>query len=97
LALLDRAITRLRDEFGVGAEPAHFERLKVYLLGSAADVPYAALARDLQTTEGALKVAIHRLRKRYRAGLRAEIAETVADPDDVEGEIRYLVSVLGAK
>jgi RNA polymerase sigma-70 factor (ECF subfamily) len=89
-------LARLRNEFAEGAEPAQFERLKDYLLGNA-DVPYAELARQLETTEGALKVAIHRLRKRYRAGLRAEIAETVADPAEIESEIRYLADVLAAR
>jgi RNA polymerase sigma-70 factor (ECF subfamily) len=96
LALLERVLARLRNEFVEGAEPAHFERLKDYLLGHA-DVPYAELARELHTTEGALKVAIHRLRKRYRAGLRAEIAETVEDPAEIEAEIRYLANALAAR
>jgi RNA polymerase sigma-70 factor (ECF subfamily) len=60
-------------------------------------VPYAELARELQTTEGALKVAIHRLRIGYRDVLRAEIAETVTDPGEIDGEIRYLVAVLAGK
>ncbi len=97
LALLERVLARLRNEFVTGGEPAHFERLKVFLLGDGAGVPYAELAGELQTTEGALKVAIHRLRKRYSDGLRAEIAETVADPAEIDGEIRYLVRVLAAK
>jgi RNA polymerase sigma-70 factor (ECF subfamily) len=96
LALLERVLARLRKEFAEGGEPAQFERLKDYLLGHA-DVPYAELARELETTEGALKVAIHRLRKRYRAALRAEIAETVADPAEIEAEIRYLADVLARR
>jgi RNA polymerase sigma-70 factor (ECF subfamily) len=96
LALLERVLVRVRNEFAEGTEPVQFERLKDYLLGHA-NVPYAELARELQTTEGALRVAIHRLRKRYRAGLRAEIAETVADPAEIDAEIRYLADVLAAK
>ena len=73
--------------------PEHFDRLKVLLLGQS-DAPYAALASEMQTSEGALKVAIHRLRKRYRDLFRQEIADTVADPADVESEHRYLAAVL---
>jgi RNA polymerase sigma-70 factor (ECF subfamily) len=74
-------LARLREEFVDGGKPAHFERLKVFLLGQRGDVPYAELARELQTTEDALKVAIHRLRIRNRAVLRGEIAETGTDPE----------------
>jgi RNA polymerase sigma-70 factor (ECF subfamily) len=97
LALLERVLARLRDEFVSNGDAAHFERLKVFLLGLDGDVRYAELARELQTTEGALKVAIHRLRKRYREVFRAEIAETVSDARDIDGEIRYLVRALAAK
>jgi len=65
LAVLDRVVERLRNEFVQHGRPEHFERLKVSLLGQS-DAPYAALAREMNTSEGALKVAIHRLRKRYR-------------------------------
>jgi RNA polymerase sigma-70 factor (ECF subfamily) len=94
LALLDRVVGKLREEFASGGQLAQFERLKVFLLGQGEDVPYVELAKELETTEGALKVAIHRLRKRYRALLREEIAETVADPAEVEGELRYLAGAL---
>ena len=76
--------------------PEHFERLKVFLLGQS-DAPYAALAREMNTSEGALKVAIHRLRKRYRELFRQEIADTVADPAEVESELRFLAAVLTGK
>jgi RNA polymerase sigma-70 factor (ECF subfamily) len=96
LALLDRVVERLRDEFVQHGRPEHFERLKVFLLGQS-DAPYAALARDMNTSEGALKVAIHRLRKRYRELFRQEIADTVANPAEVESELRYLAAVLSSK
>jgi hypothetical protein len=57
----------------------------------------AALAREMNTTEGALKVAVHRLRKRYRELFRQEIADTVVDPAEVESELRYLAAVLTRK
>jgi RNA polymerase sigma factor (sigma-70 family) len=96
LAVLDRVVERLRSEFLQHGRAEHFERLKVFLLGQA-DAPYAALAHEMNTSEGALKVAIHRLRKRYRELFRQEIADTVADPAEVESELRYLAAALSAK
>ena len=96
LSVLDRVVERVRNEFVQHGRPEHFERLKVFLLGQS-DAPYAALAREMNTSEGALKVAIHRLRKRYRELFRQEIADTVADPAEVESEIRYLAAVLTRK
>ena len=96
LSVLDRVVEKLRNEFVQHGRPEHFERLKVFLLGQS-DAPYAALAREMNTSEGALKVAIHRLRKRYRELFRQEIADTVADPAEVESELRYLVVVLTRK
>jgi RNA polymerase sigma factor (sigma-70 family) len=96
LSVLDRVVEKLRDEFVQHGRPEHFERLKVFLLGQS-DAPYAALAHELNTSAGALKVAIHRLRKRYRELFRQEIADTVADPADVESELRHLAAVLTRK
>jgi len=96
LSMLDRVVERLRNEFVRHGRPEHFERLKMFLLGQS-DAPYAALAREMNTSEGALKVAIHRLRKRYRDFFRQEIADTVADPAEVESELRYLAAVLTSK
>jgi len=96
LAMLDRVVERLRNEFVHHGRPEHFERLKMFLLGQT-EAPYAALAGEMNTTEGALKVAIHRLRKRYRELFREEIADTVADPAEVEPELRFLAAVLSKK
>src|SRR6266404_91046 len=96
LAVLNRVMDRLRTEFVHHGRPEHFDRLKVFLLGQS-DAPYAALAREMNTSEGALKVAIHRLRKRYRELFRQEIADTVADPAEVEAELRFLAAVLTRK
>ena len=96
LSVLDRVVEKLRDEFVQHGRPEHFERLKVFLLGQS-DAPYATLAREMNTSEGALKVAVHRLRKRYRELFRQEIADTVADPAEVESELRYLAVALTAK
>jgi RNA polymerase sigma factor (sigma-70 family) len=96
LSVLDRVVEKLRGEFVQHGHPEHFDHLKVFLLGKS-DAPYAALAREMNTSEGALKVAIHRLRKRYRELFRQEIADTVADPSEVESELRFLAGVLTKK
>jgi RNA polymerase sigma-70 factor (ECF subfamily) len=96
LSMLDRVVERLRNEFVHHGRAEHFEQLKLLLLGQS-DAPYAALARQMDTSEGAIKVAIHRLRKRYRELVRQEIADTVADPAEVESELRYLAAVLTRK
>ena len=94
-SVLDIVVARLRDEFVQHGRLDHFNKLKLFLVGQA-EVPYSVLARELDTSEGALKVAIHRLRKRYRELIRLEIAETVTDPSDVESELRFLASALAA-
>jgi RNA polymerase sigma factor (sigma-70 family) len=93
IVLLDRVVSCLRNEFVQHGSPDDFEKLKVFLLGQA-EIPYAELARDMGATEGSLKVAIHRLRKRYRVLFLREIAETLADPAEVDSEIRFLFSAL---
>jgi RNA polymerase sigma factor (sigma-70 family) len=97
LSVLDRVVEKLRNEFVHHGRAEHFERLKMFLLGQSAAPPYAALAREMNTSEGALKVAIHRLRKRYRDLFRQEIADTVADPAEVESELRFLAAALAGK
>lgn len=85
IALLEQVLARLAAE-----QPAGFEHLKPYLTAGGETIPYAGLAGKLGTTEGAVKVAVHRLRKRYRQLLREEIAHTVASPTEVDEEIRHL-------
>jgi RNA polymerase sigma-70 factor (ECF subfamily) len=95
-ALLDRVYGRLRDEFVRHGRLDHFNHLKAYLVGSG-DAPYGDLATKLGITEGALKTGIHRLRKRYRDLLREEVAATVADPQSVDAELRFLASAMSGK
>ena len=94
--LLDRTIARLSAEFSLKGREEYFNKLKDCLHGDS-DLPYAELAQQLGTTEPALKVAIHRLRGRYRMLLRAEIAEIVADPAEIDSELRYLITALSGK
>lgn len=92
LELLDRAMATLRAEFAAKDDAAVFDALKATLTGT--EPPRGALAAQLAMSEGALKVAIHRLRQRYREVLRAQIAETVDSPAEVDEEMRHLVRVL---
>jgi RNA polymerase sigma-70 factor (ECF subfamily) len=71
-----------------------FDHLEPHLWGDDTSTPYAAIAGSLDMTVVAIKVTVHRLRSRYRALLREDIAQTVADPGDVEDELRRLFQVL---
>jgi RNA polymerase sigma-70 factor (ECF subfamily) len=92
--LLDRAIAALRAEFERAGKLELFEQLKVFVWGEKNALSYAAMAEQLGMTEGAVKVAVHRLRQRYGELLRAEVSQTVATPAEVNEELRYLVSVI---
>lgn len=94
LTVLDRALAGLRDEYAGRGQAATFDALKPTLLGSREAQPYASLAETLGITEGSVKVAVSRLRDRYRQRLLEEIAHTVASPDEVESELRHLFRVL---
>jgi RNA polymerase sigma-70 factor (ECF subfamily) len=93
LTLLDRTLAELQAEYAATGNGPLFERLKESLTG---DGPaYALVAAELAMTEGAVKIAAHRLRQRYRERLRETIADTVDSPDEVEDEIRSLFAALG--
>jgi len=96
LIVLEQVLERLRDEFTASGHAERFERLKVLLWGEKGSPPYVEVAAELGLTEGALKVAVHRLRQRYRELLRAEVANTVARPEDVDDELRHLIAVISA-
>jgi len=95
LTLLERVVTRLRIESNEADKGALFEALKPALTGEPLDETYAQLGERLGMSEGAVKVAVHRLRRRIRTLLQEEIARTVESPDDVEDEIQHLFEVLG--
>lgn len=95
LSLLDRTLSRLRQATVRGGDPKVFDRLRTFLSGPLPDDSYAAAAADLGMTEAAVKVAIHRMRKRYRELLREEIARTVESEAEIEDEINQLFAALG--
>ncbi len=94
LALLDQVYAQLEHEYKEQGRGALFEALQFALTGSRSAVPYGQLARQLQTTDGAVRVAVHRLRQRYREVLREAIADTVSRPEEVEEELRYLLQAV---
>jgi DNA-directed RNA polymerase specialized sigma24 family protein len=94
VALLERVLERLAAEMDSAGRSALFDRLKPVLLGESQAPSYSDVAVPLGMTEGAVKVAAHRLRARYRELLRDEIGQTVADPADIEDEIRALFQAL---
>lgn len=96
LTLLDQVLARLRDDFAGKGKGQLFDRLRVCLLGEKDMVSYTRVSQELGMTPGAVRVAVHRLRKQFRELLRAEIARTVHDPDHVEDEIRDLFAALGS-
>ena len=92
--LLDRTLDRLQGDYNTAGKNGLFDCLKGFLTGDSDDVPYADTARALDMSEGAVKVAVHRLRRRFRDALVKEIAETVSDPADIDGEIRHLLQAV---
>jgi len=93
-ALLDQAMARLREECLASQKGNLFEKTQNYLSGEKGEASYADLAASLDMSEGAIKVAVHRLRQRYGELVRAEIAQTVASPKEVDEELHYLFAVL---
>ena len=93
LSLLEQVLSRLHAEMVAEGKSALFEALKDTLTG-VRSTTYAAIGAELGMSEGAVKVAAHRLRRRYRALLREEIAQTVASAEEIGDEIRYLLSCL---
>ena len=86
--VLEQAFDALRQEYADAGKATVFEQLKECLGGNSDALPYAELATKLAMTEAAVKVAVHRLRRRCRARLRTEIARTVADLSDIDEELR---------
>jgi len=97
ITLLEQVYRRLEEEHRQQGKAALFDALRTTLAGPGNSAPYAELGERLEMNEGAVKVAVHRLRQRYRALLRETIAETVASQEEVDEELRYLLrTVSGA-
>ncbi len=94
LALLDCVLARLEKEFREEGKAEIFEQLRGFVVAGTSEVTYAEVAGKLGTTAEAVKKGVHRLRRRYQRLFREEIAQTVADPSEVEDEMRYLCQVM---
>jgi len=94
LTLLDRAVDEVRKQYRSGGKAELFDVLSPLLAGARLDRPYSEIAHALEISEGALKVAAHRLRGRFRDTLRALIAETVAEDVSIEDELRDLMRIV---
>jgi len=92
--LLENVVQQLRAEYVALQKSELFEGLKEAVWGDGVEPGYQVLSERLNTTEGALRVAAHRMRERYRTLLRETVAKTVSTPEDVEDELRHLIAVL---
>jgi DNA-directed RNA polymerase specialized sigma24 family protein len=96
VTLLERVLGRLRTENASNGKMEAFEKLKPFLTSGSGTIPYAEAAAALKQPEPAVRVAVHRLRRRYRELLREEIRQTLCDPAQVDEEVRALFSSFSA-
>ncbi|MBK8475818.1 MAG: sigma-70 family RNA polymerase sigma factor [Opitutaceae bacterium] len=94
LCLLATALAAVRREYAAIGRAAVFEELRTVVWGGRGQVGYAEIARRLNSTEGAIKVAVHRLRHRFGEQVRVEVAKTLLSPEHVEEEIRHLLAAV---
>jgi RNA polymerase sigma-70 factor (ECF subfamily) len=96
LALLDRVLARLGEEMSRSGHRQRFERLQEFLVGGDGGEPYAQVGVDLGMSASAVKVAVHRMRRRFAALLREEVGRTVDDQGEVEAELQHLLHAAGS-
>ena len=94
LTLLDRVLETLEQECRDHGKQRQFERLTPFLIDAGPQTTYRRIGEELEMSEAAVKVAVHRLRRRFGELLRVEVAETVARPEDVDAEIKDLLAAL---
>ena len=92
--VLERVLSRLKDEYGAAGNAALFDSLKELLPDEPGSPSQAEIAAQLGMTENAVRQAFYRFRQRYQSLLREEIAHTVATPGDIEDELRHLIAVV---
>lgn len=94
LSLLDQTMACLREEYEKAGKAGDFACLKAFLTAERGEISYGEVAAKLRTTEGAARVAVHRLRRRFREVYRAQVVHTVRGPEEIDDEIRHLQSAL---
>ncbi|MAD80549.1 MAG: sigma-70 family RNA polymerase sigma factor [Pirellulaceae bacterium] len=95
LTLLDRVLAQLEKEYTASGREETFTALQDLLARKRGSTPYREIASDLEMTEGAVKTAVHRMRRRYRSLLELEISHTLADTEDTQDELRELLRAIG--
>lgn len=96
LTLIERAMNRLREEYASGGKTAEFDALKGYLAAERGGIPYAEVSAQLGINEGAARMTVHRLRRRFREVFREEIAHTIGSQEEFEDEIRLMMTALAS-
>ena len=94
MAVLSRGLKRLRSEYEAADGKKRFLVLESFLPGSRREMTHEQAAAELGASMGTLKVTIHRVRRKYRRIVREELSRTVEKPEDIDGEIRYLLTCL---
>jgi RNA polymerase sigma-70 factor (ECF subfamily) len=94
MTVLDQALTALKRELEEAGKGSHFEQLKPFLTEEPAEGHYAAIGERLGASRETVAVTVHRLRRRYHELVRAEVAQTVASPRELEDELRHLFAAL---
>src|SRR5436189_3053257 len=92
--LLEQALARMRAEYVADSKTEQFEQIKCFLTEETGEGGYSSIAARLNTSTGAVAVAVHRMRQRYRELVRLEIARTLRTPVELEDEIRHLLAAL---
>jgi len=97
LTVIDLVLKRLEEEYADNGRAQLFNCLKTFLVGTDGEVTYAQIAAELEMSEGAVKVSVHRMRRRFRELMRAEISQTIMRPDqpaEIDAELRSLLAAL---
>ena len=94
VSLIEMTFAEMRREYAAIGKAAWFDELRAALWGGRGEIGYIEIARRLDSTEGAVKVAVHRLRQRFGERFSAEVAKTVIDPAETDDEIRYLLAIV---
>jgi RNA polymerase sigma-70 factor (ECF subfamily) len=94
LTVMDEALNKLRDRFESAGKGKEFSMFKPFLTGEPAIGDYASIARELNLSVNSVTVAVHRFRNRFRGALREQVLQTVANPGDVDEEMRSLAELL---